>query len=80
MVAGVRAGTHLPVGNVDVHGILVVQQAPHIRHGRVQQPLLVVQAAPLDGLGRRARVRQAVQLLTGRGGKMWGGDACGTEV
>ena len=52
---------HLPVGNVDVRRVLVVQQAAHVAHGRVYEALLLVQAALLDRFRQRARVRKLLQ-------------------
>jgi hypothetical protein len=53
---------HGVVRKVNVHGVLVVRQAANVRHWRVQQPLAVVQAAPLGGARQRAGVGQRGHL------------------
>ena len=58
----IEAQARLPVRNVDVDGVFVVQQAAHISHGRVQQALALVQAALLGRAGQRARVWQRTNL------------------
>mmetsp|Transcript_11845 Transcript_11845/g.34960 ORF Transcript_11845/g.34960 Transcript_11845/m.34960 type:complete len:278 (-) Transcript_11845:404-1237(-) len=52
----------LPVGDVDVHGVLVVHEPADVRHRRVQAALLLVQRSLPDRVGQRAWVRQHVQL------------------
>ena len=49
---------HLPVRNVNVDGILVIEQAAHISHGCVQEAFLLVQPTLLYGARQRTRVRQ----------------------
>ena len=56
---------HLPVWDVNVDRIAVVQQTSDVRHRRVQQPLALIQAALLDGLGEGAWVSERIQLLAG---------------
>ncbi len=53
---------HLPVGDVDVDGVLVVQQPADVRHGCIQQAVLVPQAPPLLAAWQRAGVRQRRDL------------------
>lgn len=55
--------TYLPVRNVDVDSILVIQQPPHISHGGIQHPLPFIQAPLLQGAGQGAGVSQCIHLL-----------------
>lgn len=54
---------HLPVWNVNVDSILVVQQTTHICHGSIHQPLLFIQAALLQHAGQWTRVNQTIYLF-----------------
>ena len=60
-----KSELHLPVWDVYVDRITVVQQTSDVRHRRVQQPLALIQAALFDGLRERAWVSERIQLLVG---------------
>ena len=57
---------HFVVRDVDVHRVLVVQDLPHVRQRGVQHLLLLVQAAPLGGVGQRAGIGQRRHRLDSR--------------
>ena len=54
---GRRAVLHFPVGNLNVHRVLVVEQSTHVRHRRIQEPFLLVQPPLLQLTRQRTRVR-----------------------
>ena len=53
---------HLPVGDVDVDGVAIIEQAAHVCHGRMQQPVPVAEAPPLLAAGKGARILQRPRL------------------
>jgi hypothetical protein len=57
-----QAEGHLPVRDVDVHRVFIIQQAADVCHGRVQQAVPVAEAPPLFRPRQRAGVRQRRHL------------------